>query len=652
MSGCDPMTNAYEFGEFRLETARRSLTRRGETVAITGKPFDALVYLLEHAGTVVPREELANALWPSTVVEDNNLSQTILALRRVLDDAADTPGFIATVPRRGYQFIADVRAPLGPSAASPDRSLTPESRSLTRFASYLLAFAAVVGFAIWYASPGARELAGVSGAATPASRLNVLPHSVAVLPFVDLGSSREREYFAAGVHEEVLNQLGRIRGLNVTARTSVLRYAGVTAPVDTIARELGVMTVLEGSVRYVGDRVRVTARLADGATGTELWTQTYDAAFGDVFEIQADIARRIAAALAAEITVAENSSIATAPTESLAAYALYLQALALYRTHGGIGVSISVGARGEVSRHLDEALSVDPNFAAALGWRAQVALDSLMFDSVATADWPRVSTGLMQRVERDVRRALELDAGQGMAHVALARLEMFRGRFADARTTLERALERRASDAVVLHYLAMVASMLDDHAAAISAARRAVEIDPKNPAPYSPLGMALRALGDRAGAVAAHRQIIELAPSAPIGYITLARTEADGANATRILEAVRLAERILDDTTRNFRADAALSYARAGAHTEAERLIREFDRATTGRHVSPGLAAMARLAVRDYVNARKLLEQAIDTRASGMDPMPLLLIQRNSWADPVLDQPDWRSLRARLGGAR
>jgi hypothetical protein len=101
----------------------------------------------------------------------------------------------------------------------------------------------------------------------------------------------------------------------------------------------------------------------------------------------------------------------------------------------------------------------------------------------------------------------------------------------------------------------------------------------------------------------------------------------------------------------NFRADAALSYARAGAHRDAERLIREFDRGTAGRHVSPGLAAMARLAVRDYANARKLLEHAIDTRARGMDPMPLLLIQRNSWADPVLEEPEWQSLRARLGGS-
>ena len=649
MSGCDPVSGAYEFREFRLDTTRRSLTRRGETVAITGKPFDALVYLLEHAGTVVSREELANALWPSTVVEDNNLSQTILALRRVLDDAADTPRFIATVPRRGYQFIADVRTSIG-AVDSANRLPTPESRRLARFAPYFFALVVVLGFAIWQASKGG-GVAEMSGAAAPASRPNVLPRSVAVLPFADLGSIQEHTYFAAGVHEEVLNQLARIRGLNVIARTSVLRYAEVATPIDTIARELGVATVLEGSVRYAADRVRVTVRLADGATGTELWTQTYNAALGDMFEIQADIASRIAAALATEITGAERLSIAKAPTESLAAYALYLQALALYRTHGGIGVSMPMGVREQITRHLDEALAQDPNFAAARGWRAQVALDSLMFDVVAAADWPRWSRGLMQRAEHDATRALELDGGQGMAHVALARLEMFRGRFAHARATLERALERRANDAVVLHYLALVASMLNDHAAAIRTARRAVDIDPKNPAPYSPLGMALRAIGNRAGAVAAQLQMIELAPSAPIGYISLARTETDGGNAARILDAVRLAERFLHDAPPNFRADAALSYARAGAHHDAERLIQQFNRATADRHVSPGLAAMARLAVRDYANARKLLEQAIDARASGMDPMPLLLIQRNSWADPVLDQPEWQSLRARLGGA-
>ena len=133
--------------------------------------------------------------------------------------------------------------------------------------------------------------------------------------------------------------------------------------------------------------------------------------------------------------------------------------------------------------------------------------------------------------------------------------------------------------------------------------------------------------------------------------IILARTETDRGDAARILEAVRLAERFLDGTPLNFRADAALSYARAGAHSDVERLIRTFDQATAGHHVSPGLAAMARLAVRDYANARELLERAIDTRAAGMDPMPLLLIRRNSWADPVLEQPEWQSLRIRLGGA-
>src|SRR5690606_31489335 len=116
-----------------------------------------------------------------------------------------------------------------------------------------------------------------------------------------------------------------------------------------------------------------------------------------------------------------------------------------------------------------------------------------------------------------------------------------------------------------------------------------------------------------------------------------------------ILEALRIAERFFDDTTRNFRVDAALSYARAGSRSDAERSIREFERASVGRRIEPGLAAMAALALGRYARARELLEQAIAARAGGMDPIPLLLIRRNTWSDPILEQPEWRALRARLG---
>ncbi|HEX6994902.1 MAG TPA: winged helix-turn-helix domain-containing protein [Gammaproteobacteria bacterium] len=504
-SGANPI---YAFGEFRLDPAGRRLTcTDGEVVAITGKPFDALVYLVERAGTVVSRRELAHALWPTTIVEDNNLSQVVLALRRVLGDAQDAPRFVATVPRRGYQFVAAVRrlqaAPDGPS-------LVPAPRPMRRhglFAAGVLAVAAIAG--AWLAS---RDDAGAAGEGLPP---------------------------------------------NVSSR-------------------------------------------------------------------------------------------APEPTTSLEAYALYSQAVALYRASGGIGVGMPLAVRETLTARLDEALAIDPDFAAALGWRAHVALDSLMFDPLPADDWPLASRRLIERSERDASRALELDPGLAIAHVALARLDMYRGRFAESKVRLDEARRLRPTDSVVLHYLALVANLLGEHREAASAARRALELEPKNPAPYAPLSVALRALGDQAGAAAAARGMIEAAPAAAIGYVTLARTETERGDVPRILEALRLAERFLDETTRNFRADAALSYARAGAPEDAARLIREIEEDSAGRHIGPGLAAMMRLAVGDYAGARELLDEAIAARADGMDPMPLFLIARNSWADPVLEQPEWRALRERL----
>jgi TolB-like protein/DNA-binding winged helix-turn-helix (wHTH) protein/Flp pilus assembly protein TadD len=652
LSGTPSSTVAYEFGEFRLDPARRLLARGGTPIAITDKPFDALIYLVEHAGTVVTRRQLSDALWPSTVVEDNNLSQTVLALRRALGDTQDGARFIATVPRRGYQFVAEVRRSAGGEAA-PVRMSVPTAdpraaravgrwRSLRPAVSLAAALLAVAG---WYGLRNLGEPAEPARAA--ASSATVSPGSVAVLPFQNLSPLEEHAYFAAGMHEEVLSQLGRIQGLEVKGRTSVLRYGDGVTPLETIASELRVATVLEGSVRYASGRVRVSVRLVDDG-GTERWSEVYDAPLDDVFAIQADIAERIAAELAAEVTPAERSSIAVIPTESLPAYAFYLEALALYRSRGGIGVSMPLGVRKELDRLLGESLALDADFAAPLGWRAHIALDSLMFDARPAADWHSVSAELTQRIEADAARALELDPKQEMAHVALARLDLYRWRFDDARNRLARAHALRPSDSAVQHYAAMVAIMLDDYAAAVRAARRALELDPQNPAPYTPLGIALRALGDQAGAVDAARAMIELAPGAPIGYINLARTETASGDPQRVREALRVAERFFDDTTRNFRADAALAYASAAMPDDARRLISDFERTTAGSYVGPGVGAMARLAVRDYAGARDLLEHALATRTSGMDPMPLLLIRLNTWTDPTLEEPDWQALRERL----
>jgi TolB-like protein len=180
---------------------------------------------------------------------------------------------------------------------------------------------------------------------------DVLPNSVAILLFDNLSPNPDDAYFAAGVHESILNELVKIRDMNVIARTSVLRYADTDMSIPEIADELNVETVMEGSVRYAGDQVRVTAQLIDPNTGAHIWSEEYDRDLADIFAIQSDIAERIAMALEAELLPSEQESIERQPTQSPDAYTAFLKAMAVVRN--GTSVGGAPGARLVIQNYLD-----------------------------------------------------------------------------------------------------------------------------------------------------------------------------------------------------------------------------------------------------------------------------------------------------------
>ena len=256
----------------------------------------------------------------------------------------------------------------------------------------------------------------------------VLPNSVAVLPLENLSPDPDNAYFAAGMHEEILNQLVKLRNLNVISRTSVLQYAEDRPSIPEIARELNVQAVMEGSVRFDGERVLVQAQLIDAATDSHLWSAGYEREFAGVFAIQSDIAMNIANALEAEFSLAEQQSIEKIPTVSPEAYAWYLRALAW------------AGNRmADVSR----ALEIDPNFAAAYAFRAWLHAGGVTFSGdVDTAEEERLAL-------EDAERALALDPTLGLAHVALANVHEIYWRWEEAREAYERAYELSPTTAEV-----------------------------------------------------------------------------------------------------------------------------------------------------------------------------------------------------------
>jgi TolB-like protein len=391
MSVAEPQLS-YEFGEFRLDAARQVLlNNRHEIVPLTPRAYDLLLHFLEHPGELLGREALMKVIWPDTVVEENNLSQHLSALRRTLGDLKSGGSYIVTVPRRGYRFVAPVR----PAAAAP--------------------------------------------------RANPAGPSVAVLPFFNLGGDPTQEYFGDGLAEEVIHLLSRVPGLAVASRTSSFSYKGKKVQIQTIASELRVAMVLEGSVRWSGDRFRITAQLIDAQTGYQIWSRSFDRRFEDLFQLQGEIANSIVEAIRSHMQVTlPEAPIPPPPTRDLEAYRLYLQGASL------AALGAEPGIRRGIMK-LQQAVDRDPNFARALG-----ALAVRRVGLIYLGAQPDV----VREIEQEAERALALDGSVTEAHTALGILNVIRRRWFDANKHFSRAQTLGASDPIeIVHALYLTASV-------------------------------------------------------------------------------------------------------------------------------------------------------------------------------------------------
>jgi adenylate cyclase len=277
------MDDSFQFEGFLLD--RRGLFRRDERglfvpLAIGSRAFDLLGVLVGRAGELVPRDEIIAAVWPATVVEDNNLNIQIATLRRLLDHGRLEGSCIQTVAGRGYRFTA-------PVTRVPAAAMVEASKGLP------------------------------------------LPDkpSLAVMPFQNMSGDPEQEYFADGIVEEIITALSRIRWLFVIARNSSFAYKAKPFDIDEVGRELGVRYILEGSVRKAGGRVRITAQLIDARSGAHLWADRFDGLFEDVFDLQDKVAASVAGVIEPELQAAETARSAQRPTSDLTAFDLYLRAL-------------------------------------------------------------------------------------------------------------------------------------------------------------------------------------------------------------------------------------------------------------------------------------------------------------------------------------
>jgi len=312
------MTKTYAFGSYRLDSSLGMLMRGNRPTTLGPRAAALLQLLVEHAGQPVGKEALIDAAWPGLVVEESNLTVQIAALRKVLDEAGSA-AWIETLPRRGYRYA-------GPPVSH---------------------------------APMAPALDGEPSALGAADR-----PSVAVLPFGNLSGDAEQAYFTDGMVEDIVNGLARIRWLFVIARSSTLRY-GQQSVVDAqqVGRELGVRYLLQGSVRKAPDRIRIACQLVEAASGVQVWSERYDRALSDVFDLQDEVAIAVVGAIEPTLRQAEARRVRRKRPDSLHAYELVLQAQA----------DVFSGMPEPSTRALgllDRALALEPGYALAHSYAA------------------------------------------------------------------------------------------------------------------------------------------------------------------------------------------------------------------------------------------------------------------------------------------
>ena len=446
----------YRFGEFTLDVDRGALFRDGTEIRLRPKSYEVLRYLVAHAGQLVSRDDLLDTVWAGTVVTNDTVTQCLIDIRKALGDQSQE--IIRTVTRRGYVFELAVES--GSATLKPDHE--PGTGLRGGFVRSVLVVAVVAATvataAFWFLWEAPSETEEVPAA--PARQ------AIAVLPFEDMSPGKDQAYFADGVSEEILNMLARRSEFRVIARTSSFSFRDRDVDVETIARQLDVSHVLEGSVRKDGDSIRVSVQLVDGESGEYLWTERFDRELtaSSLFAIQGDIAAAVVA-----MVPAGGKAFATSgrlPTESLYALEAFYAGRRLTESRDPVDLERAV-------EFFREATQIDPDFA--------LAYVSLADAVINLSGYGSLSESLAEELSRDaVTRALQIDDQLGEAHVTLAKHHEYDGDMAAAEASYRHGLALNPNYAAGYQWFGEFLGFSGRAEEGLRYSRIAAELDPRS----------------------------------------------------------------------------------------------------------------------------------------------------------------------------
>jgi TolB-like protein/DNA-binding winged helix-turn-helix (wHTH) protein/Tfp pilus assembly protein PilF len=615
---------ALRFGAFELELQSGELRRSGVRVHLQQQPAKVLALLAARSGELVTREEIQREVWGDTFVDfEQGLNYCVKQIRTALGDAAETPRYLETLPRRGYRFLAPVTQSDSSQSDSPSDRPRPRAESPTKPGRTPRIFAVALFVVVVLGLALARRPAG--------SPSRVM---LAVLPFENLSGDPAQEFLSDGLTEEMTTQLARLRPerLGVIARTSANVYKKTAKAVDAIGRELGVEYLLEGSVRRESDRIRVTAQLVRTADQTHLWAESYDRPVADTLALQDDVAHRVVAALEGRL-LAEHQAPSQTAVAHPQAYDAYLKGryeLARPMRPGSEGE----GARASLAA-FEGAVELDPSYAPAWAGLASAAIASVDSGVLAAEEG-------FTRARTAAGKALDLDETLAEAHVALATVALYHDwRLDEAGAHYTRALALDPGRSASYHAYAGFLSAQGRHDEAIAAMETARRLDPLSAAVNGDVGWYFYMARRYDEAIACYRRTLELEPG--LRWVSAFLVDAL-ARTGRWSEARDEALAVMERGT----APAEdLERVRGLAAREA---VREFWRAAARRGERSNRPNAEFIAVRhaqlgDGDRALEWLERAVDGRSRWV----VALLGAEPSFDPWRSDARFRVLRHRVG---
>src|SRR5579862_555203 len=617
----------YEFGAFRLDPSERTLLRQGQSVPLTPKVFDTLVYLVENSGCLITKDDFMKQVWANAFVEDAALAQTISQLRKALGDSE----MIETVPKKGYRFVGAVRTveavrqtvTPGPTTAEPKTKSLPgidnQIRSKKKIRPWVWASAALIVLAV----------AGFFYAHERSANTRPTIRSLAVLPLQNLSGDPNQEYFADGMTDELITDLAQIHSLRVISHTSVIQFKHTQKSLPEIAARLNVDAVVEGSILRTGNNVRITAQLLDARRDQHLWAASYEREMSNVLELQGQVASSIADQINIKLTPEEGATLTSRRATNPAAYDALLTGKYLFNRR-------RVDDTEKAIAYLKHSLEIDPNSPEA--WSALAYCYASLGSDMGAADPAKV----IPAARAAIAKALQLDPNLAEAHTILAWTKLwYDWDWSGSEQEFRRSLELNPNDSVThreySHYL-QLRRRFDE---AIAQNKLAIELAPLDFLPAVHLAWVYVDAHDGAHAVAQSQHVLEMDPTVTGTYIMLAGGyELQG----KWTEAAAAITKTRTSYAHEYFPEIAYIKAASAGRTQAQEALADLTEFARTNYVSPFKFAAYYAALSDRDKAFEYLVKAYrqhDTLLVSLDVNPHL--------DNLRSDPRFRELERRVG---